>query len=63
MDALTRGGFYRPHNATGVKDALRDFSNQYGPSQSAYQTWKKSGIPTSNVLQTSTFGTATKKIV
>jgi hypothetical protein len=32
-----------------------------GPSQLAFQSWKKSGIPTSAVLQSSTFGLATQK--
>ena len=44
-----------------VADALRDNTNQYGPSQKQYTEWKKSGIPTSQILTSNTFGLATKK--
>lgn len=32
-----------------------------GPSQQAYAAWKKSGLPTASILQSSTFGLATRK--
>ena len=45
----------------GVAAALRDVGNQYGPSHAAFSSWKRSGIPTSEVLQSSVFGLATRK--
>ena len=44
-----------------VADALRDNTNQYGPSQKQMAEWKRSGIPTAQILSSSTFGLATKK--
>ena len=34
---------------------------QYGPSHAALQSWKKSGIPTSQTMQRSTFGRSTQR--
>ena len=55
------GNFKKVGKSGGVADIMRDNSNPYGPSHAAFQSWKKSGIPTAEVLQSSTFGLATQK--
>ena len=62
MDASTAGNFKKSNrDGGGVADIMRDHSNQYGPSHSALEHWKRSGIPTSEVRQSSAFGLATRK--
>ena len=45
----------------GVAAIMRDRADQYGPSQELYDHWKRSGIPTAEVRQPTTFGMATQK--
>lgn len=47
----------------GVSDCLMNpnLSNHYGPSQKEYNRWKRSGVPTAEVMQSTMFGTATAK--
>jgi len=47
--------------AGSVADAMRQVGNAYGPSQHAFESWKRSGIPTAETMQGSTFGMATRK--
>jgi len=44
-----------------VASALRETGNQYGTSHAAYESWKRAGIPTNEVMQSTTFGSATVK--
>lgn len=64
QEAVVAAGGKKPtgNYRAGVSDNFKDFGNQYGPSQSMYQSWKKYGIPTSELAPESrVFGLATKK--
>lgn len=56
------GQFRRVENRANHSsfDNFRDTTNQFGPSHAAFTHWKKSGIPTAEVLQSSTFGKSTR---
>jgi len=55
------GGFSRVKDSGSVAFAMREHSNQYGPSQASYDHWKRSGIPTNETMQSTTFGLSTRK--
>lgn len=48
-------------NVGGVAAIMVDRSDGYGPSQHMFDSWKRSGIPTSELRQPTTFGMATVK--
>ena len=51
----------RVQDQGSVAYSLREHTNPYGPSHAHYESWKKSGIPTKEVLQSKTFGISTIK--
>jgi hypothetical protein len=61
-DAPAAGGYNRIKDTSGVAHAMRDHAMDfYGPSQHAFDRWKKSGIPTAEQMQPTTFGMASRK--
>ena len=63
MDTSVAAGQYKRRNNPGpISDLFKDHSTQYGPSNAAYTTWKKSGVPTADTMQQQTFGMSSKTI-
>lgn len=54
-DVVAAGGYKRIRETHPVSQLFRSPA-EYGPSFTAYTSWKRSGIPTSETMQTSTFG-------
>lgn len=61
QDENVAGRYKKTEARGGVAAIMQDHSNQYGPSHQAFESWKRSGIPTAEVMQPSSFGLATVK--
>ena len=54
-------GNYHRMQAGGIDYLFAEKGDGYGPSQKAYQDWKKSGFPTAERMQSTTFGLSTRR--
>jgi hypothetical protein len=54
-------GNYHRMQAGGIDYLFAEKGDGYGPSQKAYQEWKKSGFPTAERMQSTTFGLSTRR--
>ena len=54
-------GNYPRMQTGGIDYLFAEKGDGYGPSQKAYQEWKKSGFPTAERMQSTTFGLSTRR--
>jgi len=55
------GNYPRMTTQGGIGYLFQERGNAYGPSQQAYTHWKKSGVPTSDTMQSTAMGMSTHR--
>ena len=55
------GNYPRVKDLASMATLLQDSGNQYGASQAAYTSWKRSGFPTAEHMPTTAFGLSTRR--